>query len=150
MSLFKKEISDCIQKEWTEEWQKNQTCRMTKIFYPNPDRSKAKQLLNLSRKKIRRLIEVITGQNNLHYVQNKIKKTDHLCRLCEEGEETFDHFVNDCPCLRQARQDHSGLNKIEKSHGWAVRVENINVIDLALKGEDSSNFRADYSNTDLP
>ena len=35
--------------------------------------------------------------HNLHSVQNKIKKMDLLCRLCKEEEETFDHFVNDCP-----------------------------------------------------
>ena len=144
MSMFKREISTCIQKEWTEEWQKNPTCRMTKIFYPNSDRSKAKRLLNLSRKKSRRLIEAITGQNNLHYVQNKIRKTEHLCRLCEEEEETFDHFVNDCPCLRQARQDHFGLNKIEKSHRWTIQgileYSRIKVIDQALRGEDSSDL----------
>ena len=84
MSLFKKEISNCIQREWTEEWQKSPICRMTKIFCPNPDRSTAKQLLTLSRTKSRKLIEAITGQNNLHYVENKIKKTDNQCRLCEE------------------------------------------------------------------
>ena len=115
---------------------------MTKIFYPSPDTSKARQLLNISRKKSRRVIGTITGQNNLHYVQNKIKKTEHLCRLCKEEEETFDHFVNDCPCLRQARQDHFGLNKINKSHRWTIRgileYSRIKVIDLALRGEDSS------------
>ena len=89
LSLFKEEISNCIQKEWTEEWQKKPTCRMTKIFYPHPNRSKANQLPNISRKKSGRPIEAITGQNNLHYVQNKIEKTDHLCRLCEEEEETL-------------------------------------------------------------
>ena len=87
---------------------------MTKIFYPNTDRSKAKQLLNLSRKKSRRLSEVITGQNYLHNVQNEIKNTDNFCRLCEEEEETFDHFVTDCPCLRQGRQDKTKKNR-EKS-----------------------------------
>ena len=80
-------------------------------------------------------------------VQNKIKKTEHLCRLCEEEEETFDHFVNNCPCLRQAIQDHFGLNEIEKSHGWTIKgileYSRIKVIDLALKGEDSSNFSTD-------
>ena len=120
---------------------------MTEIFYPNPDRSKAKQLLNLSRNKSRRLIEPITGQNNLHYVQNKIRKKEHLCRLCEEGEETYDYFVNNCPCLRQPRQYHLGLNKIEKSHSWIIKgileYSRIKVIDLALRGEDSSDFSRD-------
>ena len=73
---------------------------------------------------------------------------DHLSRLCKEEEETFIHFVNDCPCLRQARQDHFGLNKIEKSHGWTIRgilkYSRIKVIDLALKGEDSSDFSTDW------
>ena len=115
---------------------------MTKIFYPNQDRSKARQLLNLSRKKSRRLIEAITGQNNLHYVQNKIKKMDHLDhlrRLREEEEETFDHIVNDCPCQRQARQDHFGLNKIDKSHDWTIKgileYSRIRVIALSSKRE---------------
>ena len=120
---------------------------MTKIFYPSMDNAKAKQLLNLTRKKSRRLIEAITGQNNLHYVQNKIKKTEHFCRLCEEEEETFDHFVNGCPCLRQARQDHFGLNKIEQSHRWTMpgilEYSRIKSIDLALRGEDSSDTSTD-------
>ena len=60
MSFLKREISNCMQKERTEEWQKNPACRVTKIFYSNPGGSKAKQLLNLSRKKSRRLIEAIT------------------------------------------------------------------------------------------
>ena len=76
---------------------------------------------DFNRKEHYKCVQAITGQNNLHYVQNKIKKTEHLSRLCEEEEETFDHFVNDCPCLRQARQDHFGPNKIEKSHGWTIK-----------------------------
>ena len=153
MSLFKKEISNCIQKEGTKEWQENPTCRMTKIFYPNLDKSKAKQLLNLLRKKSRRLIEAITWQNNLHYVQNKIKKTEKLCRLCEEEEETFDHFVNDCPCLRLARQDHFGLHKIERSHRWTIQgilgYSRIKAIDSALRGEDSSDCSTDWKRENL-
>ena len=144
MSFYKKAINNCIQEEWSKAWEENPTCRMTKIFYPKPNRAKAKQLLNLSRKKSRRLIEAITGQNNLHYVQNKIKKTEYLCRLCEEEEETFDHFVNECPCLRQSRQDFFGLNKIEKSHRWTIKgileFSRLKMVDLALRGEDSSDL----------
>ena len=59
ISLFKKEICTCIHKEWTEEWQKTQTSRMTKIINPNPARSN--QLLNITREKSTMLIEAITG-----------------------------------------------------------------------------------------
>ena len=40
-----------------------------------------------------RLIELITGQNNLNYVQSKNNPgyISELCRYCEEEEETFAH-----------------------------------------------------------
>ena len=144
ISLFKKDINRCIRNKWTEDWQKNKPCRKTKIFYHHPDKSKANQLLNLSRKKSRRVIEAITGQNNLHHVQNKIRKTSHLCRLCKEEEDTFDHILNERPCLSQARQDHFGLIRIEQSHKWSIQgvleYSRVKAVDLALRGEDSSDY----------
>ena len=47
-----------------------------------------------------------------------MKKTDRSCRLREEEEETFDHFVNECPCLRQHRKEYFRLNKIHQSQDW--------------------------------
>ena len=45
--------------------------RMTKIFYPKPHSNKAKCKLKLERTEIKILIEIITGQNNLNYMNNK-------------------------------------------------------------------------------
>ena len=50
---------------------------MTKISYPRTHKGKSKALLNMSRKKSRRIIEIVTGQNDLHYIQNKVNKTDY-------------------------------------------------------------------------
>ena len=50
------------------------------------------------------MIRIITGHNNLNYFQSKLDTDrDPLCRLCEEEDETFDHWVQDCPVLRQQR-----------------------------------------------
>ena len=52
-----------------------------------------------NREKSSRLIEIRTGQNNLHYIKNKISGDNNLFRLSEENKGTFDHFVNDCPTV---------------------------------------------------
>ena len=51
------------------------------------------------------LIELITGQNNLNYMNNKVYGSEDLCRFCEEEEETFDHIINECPCFYLDRCD---------------------------------------------
>ena len=78
-------------KEWTKEWQQLTTCRMTKIFFPHPDKNKTKKLLKHGRAYMRRLIECTTGHNNLNYLQSKIYPEDvsELCRFCEEEPETY-------------------------------------------------------------
>ena len=38
------------------------------------------------------------------------------CRLCEEDFETFIHLINDCPALRQSRQDVF-LDKVPIANG---------------------------------
>ena len=45
---------------------------MTKIFYPKPDSNKAKKVLKLNCGQLKKLIELITGQNNLNYMNNKV------------------------------------------------------------------------------
>jgi len=85
---------------------------MTKIFYPKPDSNKAKKILKLNRGQLKKLIELITGQNNLNYMNNKIYGSEDLCRFCEEEEETFDHIINDCPCFYLDRCDLPGRHLI--------------------------------------
>ena len=53
---------------WNEEWSNEESCRMAKLFFPTVHKGKAKELSNMIRDKSRRLIEIVTGQNNLHYL----------------------------------------------------------------------------------
>ena len=71
-------------------------------FLDKPNPNLAKKLLQLPRLKMKRLVEIITGHNNLSYFQYKIDPdVNPLCRFCEEQNETFHHFITDCPRLRQ-------------------------------------------------
>ena len=53
--------------------------------------------------------------------------------------ETFDHFVNEFPCLPLTRQDHLNLNKIQQRHSLTIQgileYSQMKAIDLALRGE---------------
>ena len=129
---------DYIYKLWEHNWKTDDTCRMTKIFYPTPDKNKAKQVMKFSRAYLRRLIEITTGHNNLNYLQSKIYPLDvsELCRFCEEECETFDHLVNECPCFLQARRDFFMMEPIQNSLDWdprtLIKFSQLNQIDQAL------------------
>ena len=83
-----------------------------------PDTARAKKILQLPRLKMKRLVEIITGHNNLSYFQFKVDPdVNPLCRFCEEENETFHHFITDCPRLRQFRLD---CIRHFDEHSWKV------------------------------
>ena len=106
-SYFKTQVNNVTYKLWADEWQQQSTCRLSKNFLPFPCKQKSKEILKLSRSQMRRLLELITGQNNLNYVQSKIHpgRISKLCRFCDEEEETFAHFLNECPCFISDRRN---------------------------------------------
>ena len=88
---------------------------------------------------MRRLLELITGQSNLNYVQSKIFPgvISELCRFCEEEEETFAHLLNECPCFITARRDILGNIPIISTVKWKPQTllafSNLESIDAALR-----------------
>ena len=110
---------------------------MTKIFYPQPDSNKAKKILKLNRGQLKKLIELVTGQNNLNYMNNKVVYgSEDLCRFCEEEEETFDHKINECPCFYLDRCDLLQNQPIINTLNWdpetLLKFANIDTIKDAL------------------
>ena len=87
---------------------------------------------------MRRLIELISGQNNHNYVQSKINPgiVSELCRFCEEEEETFELLLNECPCFLIYRRDILQNMPIIKTTEWKPKTlfkfSYIDVIDEAL------------------
>lgn len=80
--------------------------------------------MNLSRSQTRRLIELISGQNNLNYVQHKVSGgiISELCRLCEEEDEAFEHLLNECPCFITYRREILGNKPIIKTLEWKIKT----------------------------
>ena len=50
-------------------------------------------------------VEITTGQNNLNYIQSKIKNISSQCKFCEEEDETFYHILTECPCFQETRSN---------------------------------------------
>ena len=65
-------------------------------------------------------IEIITGQNNLNYVQSKIYNIDPECRFCEEEDETFYHLLTKCPCFQETRSNIV-LTRDNTIEDWTIK-----------------------------
>ena len=120
-AIRKEDIDKAIRQEWKRKWQVAPQYKHTKHFYSGPDKNKAKKILNISRSHLTRLISIITGFNCLSYIQFKANPTiNPLCRLCGEENETFWHFVTNCPRLYTYRNDIF-MDKPPQQDNWQLK-----------------------------
>ena len=142
-SYFKQALWEVMYNIWEREWNNSRTCRLSKNFLPKPSKAKSKEILQLSRSQMRRLIEIITGQNNLNFIQSKVSDglISELCRFCEEEDETFEHLLNECPCFNSYRRDILGGKPIIRTLDWKaqtlIEFSYIPAIDQALESRIS-------------
>ena len=86
-ACYKAQLKTEIYNEWERRWTNDNAYRMTKIFYPKPDSNKAKKILKLNRGQVKKLIELITGQNNLNYMNNKVYGSEDLCNSVKKKKK---------------------------------------------------------------
>ena len=66
-------------------------------------------------------VRAITGHNFLGKHQNYIDpQISKICRFCEEEEETFHHFITDCPALRTLREDIFLDTQQPQDNSWLI------------------------------
>ena len=97
--IAKNKLRDEMLKQWNERWISNNKCRQTKIFYPQIDIKNSTSIINLSRKNLGMMVQVITGHKKLQYHQSLMEplQQDSFCRFCQEEEETAYKLVCTCP-----------------------------------------------------
>ena len=102
-------LKGLIYDKWMLKWTTSKEYKHSKIYLEKPSTIRAKKILQLPRLKMKRLVEIVTGHNNLSYFQFKADpNVNPLCRFCQEENETIHHFITDCPRLRQFRADTIG------------------------------------------
>ena len=119
-------IKDCIRtsvyERWGKSWSDLPIASHAKRFYDVPDRNKAHYVLKLARLELGRFIRLISGHNNLNRFQCLLGLSqDPMCRLCGQAQETFLHFLYDCPRLMRARNDIFRDELPQPNRAWSVR-----------------------------
>ena len=143
MVQIKNDIQLGIYRQWDREWKEDTRFKHSKIFYGGPDKRKAKYVYKLARLELGRFVRLITGHNNLNYFQTRIGLfSNNKCRFCEQGDETFIHFMTECPRLWQSRRDYFGEKLPAADMKWSVRslidFSNIPAISEAFDGNGIS------------
>ena len=123
MTAVKSATGKSLIAHWTVQWDKYPHARMTKQFYSFPCKSKAKILGKLDRQEMTRFINIVTGHNNPAYHASKASNDpefDNGCRFCNTSEETFFHWVTDCPALHDLRQQYAILPIDRDKQHWSI------------------------------
>ena len=118
---IKEMVLSALREQWDESWQNYSEARMSKKWYGNQDKYRAKDVCALSRLKLGRFIRIISGHNALRYYNYVLDETlPPNCRLCEMADETFHHLATECTETRRNRQEFFGDKNILENMDWKV------------------------------
>ena len=122
-TIAKNKIRDAMHKQWNERWISSNECRQSKIFFPQIDIKKSTSIINLDRKNLGMMVQVITGHNRLYYHQSLMEpmQQDSSCRFCQEEEETAYHLVCTCPRFWRSRMECFNDTFLEETPEWKVK-----------------------------
>ena len=121
-SSIKGEIRESIYGTWKEEWTEARIANHTKGFYEGPNPNKARFVYKLARLELGRLARIVTGHNNLGFFQTKIGlHSNPLCRFCEQGYETINHMLTQCPRFVASRLEILNGDVPTSDMKWSVR-----------------------------
>lgn len=146
VSKLKELIKNKEQTIFKNLWVKTNKQKYAKNFLEKPTPKRAMELLELSRKKLRLAIGIITG----HCLFNKFlfrinKSTTDSCRFCLSEEETMLHFLCDCERIFISRKEI--LHSEFISHKDLSRFEIEELIKFLQKKEmDKTFFRHTHDN----
>ena len=78
-------------------------------------------------------VRTITWHNFLGKHQNYIDpQISKVCRFCEENEETFYHFITDCPALRLIREAVFLDKLFPKDNSWSIHRLKLFMLDPVI------------------
>ena len=114
-------VIEKLREEWDLQWHEYRDGRQSKIFYTGQDKLRAKEACKLTRRKLSRLIRIVTGHNGLLYHQHNIENSvDPTCRYCENDIESFSHFLLDCPSFDADRQNIFQGRNLVATMDWKI------------------------------
>lgn len=111
--VIKQEAKNILRKRHEKSWRLISGQNQSKAFLDKPTSNRAKNLLNMSRTKLRIMTGLITGHCRLNkHLYNMGLKTDPTCRGCLEEEETPIHLLCHCEAYVQTRKIIFGAERL--------------------------------------
>ena len=110
MTTVSTEIRRWANKVHQRVWESAAGYHQSRLFLKGPDKKLARYALGLSRQHLRVLTGLLTGYATLnrHLALMKIR-TDPICSVCGEEDETSVHFLGKCPATIMARHSILGF-----------------------------------------
>jgi hypothetical protein len=109
-SVWKEDVNNWIHTEHTNRWRDLQIGTLTKRLGKYPNAKESKQLINMSRRALKGVTDILTGHCALQKHLHTLGKVDSpLCPSCgEEEEESVEHYLCLCEAFREVRQQILG------------------------------------------
>ena len=122
-TILSSEIDTKIRKMWSDRWQNGKDARQTRLFFPDIDLKKSRELRKLTRENLSKAIRAITGHDFRRRHESLVSGVNlGNCRFCDQQEESSFHVVNQCPRLAWKRMEIFKTQLGATSNpGWQVR-----------------------------
>ena len=119
-SQVRQQVLEKLRIRWDHQWELYPEARHSKLFIYQNNKGKGKDVCNLNRVDLRRLIMSVTNHNNLSYHQSLQDDTiNPTCRFCRMFDETFDHFFT-CSFFITTRRELGISWPYNSADDWSV------------------------------
>ena len=127
-SHIKMLIEKSVEKKWQEIWSNTVDCKISRLFCPIVDMKGWKKNILLSRRRIRKLFQVVTGHGPFGRHLAKWKtNVQARCSFCAKAEETSWHLWSDCPALELQRRQILSRPNDDRSNKILLFFEEPNI-----------------------
>ena len=111
----KAELKLWVRESHKAAWNNETVGRTTKILWGDPDESKTKNLLKMSKSEVSMMVRILSGHTGLRAHLCKIGRADSdEYRACGEDSKTLEHFLCHCQAFVEVRSKYLGVMLFRK------------------------------------
>lgn len=137
-SLARRCLEEEVKIRATEAWTNTPGLKHSKALIRPYEAKRSKELIGLSRNKLRLVVRALTGHCRLNKHMANIGLSDSkMCRFCSEEEETPLHIITECGPLMHKRSSILGLHLLSPEEAQLLTPKDLIrfLVDIGLEGE---------------
>ena len=104
-AFYKQAIKQWGKRLHQKRWERETTCRQTRMMLPKVDGKAWKILQNMNRRNVMFATQIITGHNQLQrHLHIMFQDEPPGCPRCNLEPETSEHVIKNCPAYKDIRR----------------------------------------------